>query len=604
MDFRRTTLAVEIGAVSTVAAVDRDGRRTALVVGDLITMPTPMIDGCDLITAVTTTHREAAGPVVTALAQHLRAVAAHAGRVDVAVITAPPTFGRRHREMLTAAGQEAGLGVVQVLDEAAAVAAESFPDAPEDAVVLVCHLGERASPVSVLRRHRSGWERVATQQITEATGDRLDHVLAQQVALHTPLVNSVRDQLAHARPQLRAGRSAAVVVPGQPAPISLSPTDLQHAAQPLRQAVTDAVADTLDAADVHADRLHGAVVYGDTAAVLSPSQNDHDRLGIPATLAAQGRLAAVYGALDSVTATPSTFGLSSPRPGWSWYGSALAAPIVCAVAGGLLVWQLFDIVTRSMPPPYSRLPVDYEKLRIYFDTGIFAIAGCVLTLACLAMGRQFAAALLADRSHAAARQAGRLYAFSAVVGLAVAVLQGLLAQAVIGGNTIYTPPYLTSAMAGAAVPAVTAMAIGLAAPWLHGPPPWTERVHFPLSSIVLAVGGVLAIEAQSNRLLTTTLPRTLVAILGICGAAMLGVAIALALVTQPAARLVLATLMGTACMIIVSFDNLHSTAVVYLFTVGLWWVRRASRVVADNLPPQWRNPLGLTRNDTGDSHHR
>jgi 4-hydroxybenzoate polyprenyltransferase len=128
--------------------------------------------------------------------------------------------------------------------------------------------------------------------------------------------------------------------------------------------------------------------------------------------------------------------------------------------------------------------------------------------------------------------------------------------------------------------------IGLAAPWLKGRPLWTERLRFPVASLVLAVAGVVGLNARFSGL-PLPAPNVVVVVLGVTGAGLLGVAIALTLVTQPAARLVLSTLMGAACMVIVGYTTLHSTIVIYLIAVALWWIRRTARILADNLPPRW-----------------
>jgi len=193
-----------------------------------------------------------------------------------------------------------------------------------------------------------------------------------------------------------------------------------------------------------------------------------------------------------------------------------------------------------------------------------------------------------------AGKAGQVYAFCGLIGLTAAMLQGLLAQTWIGGPAAMAPPYLTSALAGAIIPATIAIIIGLAAPWLRGQPPWTERVRYPISSVVLAAVGILAIRARTSGLPIDRVPNAVTALLGICGAGLLGVAIAVTLVTDRRARLVMGALLAAACMAIIGPSNLHSTIVIYLVTVVLWWIRRASRITVDNLPQRWRQALAST----------
>jgi len=411
----RTRLAVDIGPVSTVAALDRHGHQTALVFGDRVTLPTPtMDDGRDVMTALAATRGENAEPVIERMAQHLRAVLSHTGLVgatglagaidvDVVVLTTPPSWGPRQQEKLARAAGLAGLQTAQVISEPAAVATRLFPHAPQDAWVLVCHLGQRTSHATVVQHHQDSWVRVATQPMPTATGDRLDHALAQRLIGHTPPVDGidgiaddpavegvgvvdgaadgvtggVASRVGQARGHLAAGHPAAIVLPDQRRPISLSAADVQAAAGPLRQMVADCLVDTLDAADVDAHQLHAAVIYGEEADALAPAVGDDQRLGIAVTPAADGRLTAVYGALQAVVghpvATGAATGIGLPA-GWGKYGQWLVAPLMAALTGGVLLWQSFEIVERLMPRGIYRLPSDYEKLSVYFDTAAFAVS--------------------------------------------------------------------------------------------------------------------------------------------------------------------------------------------------------------------------------------
>lgn len=633
MNAPRGRLAIDIGPVTTVAALERGGQRWAVLFGDQVTVATPRVDGGDgrdLVTALGRAGGQAAEPIIAAVAEHLRAVAAtatHAGPSEttavttpVTVVTVPPSWGPRHQDMIRRAAVMAGLDPVQVVSEAAAVAAHAFPDTPQDGVVLVCQLGQRASQVTVLQRHPGGWTWVATRPVA-ATGDRLDEALAEAVMGQTRVTDRVAAQLAQARAQLAAGAPVAAVAPGGSAAVQISAEMLQQKMQPLHHAVCEAVADVLDAADIESVRLHASVVYGECADVLTPSPQQQVWAEIKAVTAADGRLAAVYGALasDAPDVAASAVSSSGVRRGWARYVSGLVAPLLCGAAGAVLLWQIFEIVARLMPPSFSRQASDYQKLQAYFDTAAFATAGWLLTLGSLTVGRILAVSLLADGSNGSgggsngsgggfngsgspSRRAGQVYAFSAVVGLAFAVLQGLLGQAIVGGPVEWAPPYLTSALAGALAPAIVAMVIGLAAPWLGERIPWTERVDYPVGSAVLAAVGIAALNARSYGLPLPGLPGVVSAVLGICGAGLLGVAIALTVVAHRAARFVLGMLMAAACMVIVGFSNLHSVIVVYLIIVGLWWIRRGARIIADNVPRRWWLALGQVVRDGTTEH--
>jgi hypothetical protein len=64
--------------------------------------------------------------------------------------------------------------------------------------------------------------------------------------------------------------------------------------------------------------------------------------------------------------------------------------------------------------------------RVFFDTAAFATSGWALTMACMAVGRNLAAAY-SGGTRADARQAGRIFAFAAVIGLALAACGGRVA---------------------------------------------------------------------------------------------------------------------------------------------------------------------------------
>lgn len=593
----RVVLAVDIGPLTTVAVVQRGRHRSPVVFGDQVTVPTPTVgDGNDrdLLTALSATRADLAEPVIASMGDHLRAIVTSVGTVDEAVVTVPPAWGPRHHEMIKQAALRAGLPATEVISQPVAVATRIVPQPPGQAVVLVCELGQRASHLTVLQYHHGSWERVATRPVPEATGDRLDYALAQLVIPQVPFTDSIAHQLGHARRQLTAGAPAAIILPGQPTPIGIDTATLAQATQAVQHSLSEAAADILDAADVEPAQLHATAIYGECADALTASTTASGWPGRNHITAADGRLACAYGALDSLKLHGRSDAVGSLRIGWDSHGRQLVAPVVCALAGAVLLWQSIEIVARLMPPEVYRLASDYEKLAVYFDTAVWAAAGWALTLGCLTAGRTLAAALLADQAEPRPRRAGQVYAFCAVVGIAMAVLQGLLGQNLMGGPPDIAPPYLTAALAGAAVPALTAIVIGLAAPWWRAQPAWTHRIGFPVSSVVLAAAGILAVNAQSHGLPIPGIPHPVTALFGVAGAGLLGVAIALTVVTDRAARFVLGALLGAACMFVVGFTNLHSTVVVYLVAVGLWWIRRGSRKLADNLPRRWWQRLALT----------
>jgi hypothetical protein len=589
------TLSIDIGSQTTAAAIERQGHRSPIVFGDSLAMPTPTSDESAQIGLLrwVETVRGDDEPVVAALARHLRSVADHAGRFDALTVVVPPSWGPRHFDRVTRAASAAELPPPQIISEAAAIAWRCFASATQDDTVMVCVLGQHTSHATVVQRSSDGWTRVATQPIPDATGDRIDQALVTAAGLTRDHADDLRAQIAAVRPRLASGQPTAIVVNDQPLP--LKPGDFAGAARIAQDAAVAAVLDTLDAAAVDPDQLHGAVSAGDVAATIGLPEALSQHLGLPVTATADGRLAAAYGALAARTpVSPKSAGPTRRR--WGFRAAYLVSPLVAAVAAGLLQWQIFNDVEFLLGPEIRRLPVDYEKLPVIFDTAAFACVGWCFLAAALGLARNLASALRssAETGQAKDRQAGQLYAFAAIVGLALASMQGLLAQAIVGGPDEFAPPYLAASLAGAVVPALVAIIIGLTARWLTAQPAWTERLHHPTAAVVCAVTGIMAADAQSTGLPIPGIPPAVTTIVGITGGGLLGVGIAMTLVTMRSARLILAAIMGVASMIIVGTSNLHSAITIYLIAVALWWTRRGTRILLDNLPPNWWRRFVLT----------
>lgn len=534
--------------------------------------------------------------VKTVLAEHLRTVADQAGDCKSLSIVVPPSWGPRHFELVRQAGQAAALPPPQIVSEPAAIAAAVFADAAVDDTCLVCVLGQRTSHATVVQRGDSGWIRVATQKIPDATGDRLDHALAAAVSAADVDGEDLVGQIAAIRPRLCAGHPAAIIIAGHPSPITVTPQAFASAVQAVRDTAVVTVLDVLDAAAVDAQQLHGVAVAGDLAATLDLVDDLSTRLQRPVLAAPQGRLTGVYGALalHTMSARPDS------RPGlrrWGFRGTQLVGPVVAFIAATLLQWQIFDIVSFMLGPDIRRLPSDYQILAVAFDTAAFACAGWCVCAAVLSVGGSLVPAIQAAGVRSgenADRQAGQMYAFAALTGFALAGAQGLLAQAVIGGPPDLAPPYLWAAVAGTVIPFLVAITVGLTSRWLTAQPPWTDRVRYPLTAVILAVAGILAANARSTGLPIRGLPDIVTSVLTVCGGGLLGAGIAFTLVALRSARIILGIVLGVAGMVVVGLGTLHSVTVIYLICVALWWLRRAARIAADNLPSRWSRRLAVT----------
>jgi hypothetical protein len=617
MDMSPVTLAVDVGTETTVAVAAVGSRRVPVLFADTAATPSALTlpahaPGRDPVPvddprgALSTDTRG-----VAAMAALLRRVAEAAatavGPPTALVLTVPPAWGPRRHALLRQAAAAAGLpGPTLVAEPVAAAAhAHSRTPVPDGGCVLVCDTGTDATDVSVVQHTGGSWQLLSTIAVPQ-TGTRvLELALAGQLPQqpdvdsgHTPeLARAVRAAL----PQLAETGRAAIALPDPHPPALLTREHLQPHATQLRDAILAAAEQAVAAADIDVDQLAATVALGDTAHLIGAADTLRERFGLPPVPLETGALARAHGALDAHEPTTTTG--RSPARGGRLQVRHLAAVVLPSAAAGLLAIQDITDTQRLLPNSLVYTTDDHAKITAYFNMPQYATAAMFATWAAIAGGR-FAAATLLHLDHTEARpgrhtaRAGRLLAFTSAVGLAIAGLFGLLADAVFGGPAGIAPDFLTPTLLAAAPAAAAAITVGLAAPLIPAlrDKPWTDPLHHPVTAMLLAAAGILGMQAAWNGLpFDTPIPYDLVAVIGgRGGAALLGVAVALTLTRRRGAAAALAAVLGLGFAIVHVPDNDNILIIIYLVTAAAWWIRQAAAVALLAVPGN------LLRRLTGD----
>jgi len=608
-------LVIDIGADTTTALAEIDGRRIPLTFDGQLELPTPRVDvlgrrvdikaalrpGADA--ARHTAEQAAYGALLLRLAES-------AGTpISQLVLTVPPTWGPRRRDLVRQCAIDAGLPSPVIISEAAAAAQATMPHAAEGATVLVCDLGTRGH-VTVLARTGRGWHQLATRDSDVYGGHGLDRAMAEALApdhRHDPALlarcASARLDL-HAQATFDDGGAAAIRIPGQDLATIYHFDDLIEVADEACQQVVAAARETLSAAGTQPGTLSAVVVRGGASRTIDPAGDL--RAALSATpvepddphLLCHGALG--LAPLPSPTVTM-TVGRRRRSQRWLQPGH-LAAIVLPAILGAHLATQEIDeTFTYTDRLRSYRDMYDYQKIQVLFDRPAFANAAWCLMLSAIATGTLLAA-ILHRHDHdegtpgAHARLAGRIQLYAVMTGLAIVLMQGLLGYAVIGSPPLDVPRFPLIAFAGAAVPATVTVLVGLLAPLSarlrsRG---WADRLYHPVTGPLLAVAASIAgnLYFDTPRLLEwIPLPagggQRIAAVLA-------GIAIAVTLVTHRVARTILAIVLALGALLATSdyytfFAAGDQLTTVYLVIVGLWWIRQGASIALD------AHPNGLRR---------
>ncbi|WP_144120935.1 Hsp70 family protein [Catellatospora sichuanensis] len=607
MESTTVTLSVDIGEQSTVAVAAVGHRRIPVLFGATTSTPSTVTvppGGDDAEPMVVTDVRSALaadGVGVQAVAVLLRrvvdAATSAAGPVTDLVLTAPPAWGPRRHALLRQAAASAGLPAPAVVAApvAAAAHAHTVDPVPEGGCALVCDTGAAGTDVSVVQHIGGGWQLLSTIGVPQVGTQALERALIGHLPVPVPddggSGSGVPQAVRAALVQLADTGRAAVVLPDPHPPALLTRSHLEQPAARMRQQILAAADQAVAAADIDPELLAALVVLGDAAAQVGAGDALRDRFALtPAPLQAEA-LARAHGALDSHQPRP--VAPAEPVTGARVRVRHLAAVILPSMAAGVLAIQAITDTQRLLPHNLTYTTDDYAKITAYFNMPQYAVAAMFTTYAAIAGGRFAAAALLRydhtdNRTGHHAARAGRLLAFTAAIGLAIAGLFGLLADAIFGGSPELAPDFLTPTLTAAAPAAAVAIAVGLTAPLIPAlrDKPWADPLHHPVTAMLLAAAGIAGMQAAWNGLpFDAPISYDLVVIIGgRGGAALLGIAVALTLTRRRAAATALAAVLSLGFAIVHVPSNDSVLITIYLIAAAAWWIRQAIAVALLTAP--------------------
>ncbi|GAA3516857.1 Hsp70 family protein [Actinocatenispora rupis] len=293
-----------------------------------------------------------------------------AGTLPPAVLTCPAAWGRRRRDLLTAAAVAAGLTVTAMLTEPTAAAAYFTTvlghDLRTGQALAVFDVGGGTVDVTVVRRVPDGMRVVATGGLDDLGGIDLDALVVEHVGAGRPDVASAgpddlrrRDQFwqdaRHAREMLSRSASAPLHVPGAPGATHVTRTEFERWAAPVLRRAVEEASRTLARAGLAPGELAGVFLVGGASRTPLVGRLLHQTIGIAPTVLEQPETAVAEGAARSgPQVAPEVAGLpavppvppSVPEPEAPQrrrYGPVVAGALLALLAAVLLVafrpWQ-------------------------------------------------------------------------------------------------------------------------------------------------------------------------------------------------------------------------------------------------------------------------
>jgi hypothetical protein len=520
----------------------------------------------------------------------LRRVAAEATRmagepVDDVRMVIPAGWGPRRRTWLRHAARKAGLTVSRLIE--APIAATSPPTtagttpATAARTVLVIDLGSGCE-ATVLTQTPDGAEVLSTLTDPDAGGDRIDETL---IAVLTgtapddlpaerrwPLTATVRT----ARHTLTGQAAVTVPLPAPAPPAILNTGQLQQAAQPVLEPAAERAAEALTNADLTpADVAEHTYLIGAAAAVPGAPQMIAAKLGITARVIPPPHRAAVNGAAGiDPTAAPTT-PTDRPRPPLPPLRRLIGLSLPGAAS--LALFAHFVLTAEPINGTPRRPGAYYYVLAVW---GELTIAAVFAVIAFLQAGTLITALLdhRDPRTTPGAHPDGRITSglvTAVAAGLATTVLYALTAAAYFA----YPVDTLLRWSLLPVVPIAVIAALAAALTWHRRVAPtdgWDGFLAFPAGSMIAAGLGITALTLSWHIGLPWWLNGWGGAV-RYAGGLLIGIAVAYALVSHPAARLALSLPLGF-CIMIISQTGPGIPAVLYAVAVATWWAHRTWRL--------------------------
>jgi hypothetical protein len=501
------------------------------------------------------------------------------GPVDEVRIVIPASWGPRRRTALRQAAWQAGLGQPELITVPAAVASwAARSDLPLriGSFLAVCDL-DAAAEVSLLRRTPYEFEVLSVLEVPDGGALAWDAQLAAHLTAMTASTwpgGGLTAWTAAVAARQASQNGPAVTLAGPTGPLVLPAQQVWDAGRPVLQRTGQALTAALAAADLKPADLVGVLCSGDltsqaTVAALTAES------GLDVTAVEKPRWAALLGAGHVVTPS-ATDNTEPPVPPLRRAVSALLPALASAI---LFIYFLASADRRR---PIGTVFASGEGV-LLADWGQLALASLFGMLTSLQLATLIAAALPPPdpftRPHTSGRaawsdsqQIGPALAASAAAGTTLAGIYAIIAAV---GLEWPSGPFLRWTLLPLTPIVVLTLAAGVLATRSRRIPAvgWHEWLGFPVSSIITATIGMAALQASVT---TAVYPRnaaTLV-LLGRVGAALIGVAAALALARQARWRIILA---APTAAIFATIAGLAATGLLasgYITAVTLWWARR------------------------------
>ncbi|RKN46156.1 Hsp70 family protein [Micromonospora endolithica] len=522
------------------------------------------VEGLDLVAATLRKVAEQARSVV-------------GGEVGDVRLVVPAGWGPRRRTWLRHAAHRAGLPQPRLVEAPVAVASyllASGVQVPVGSYLVVCDVGGGAE-ASVLRRGPAGFEVLSTLSDSAAGGfavdDALTGLLSEGEAGGEAVDGSRWALLASVRVAKHAlGEQPAVTVPlpGRPAVVA-NGILLEQAVRPVVERVAELTVEAIAAAEVDQTTIAGLYCVGGMAGMPAVAQALADRVGVAPVVLADPVLAAACGAADAGAASVAGDAevMESPVP-----------PVRRAVAIAVPGFASLGLVGQFL------LTAEWNGASVYrwalLNWGELAMAAVFALVAALGAGTVIASALAARPGEApmsAGGQVGTGILASMSLGVTVAGLYAVVGSVYIGQEV---GAFLRWALLPI-VPVVVAavMAVVAARQWRAPLGGWSRLLAFPTGSVVTAAVGMALIQYS----LTADRWPALVLwidVSGRLGGVLLGVGVAMAVVSRPLLRLILAAPLGVISAAIVGQAASGMLGVIYAAAVGVWWARQVwTRVI-------------------------
>ncbi|GAB3863975.1 hypothetical protein GCM10029963_73600 [Micromonospora andamanensis] len=599
-------LSIDLTSHAVAATVDRSGTRIPILIGARLVLPPGvaiapdghLYFGLDATAAQTlpADHLFVSDPVsllgaqtaqpdtvdavevVAGLLRHVAEHATHQIRQPIAALTVtiPTGWGPRRRDLLTDAATRANLPPPTLVTAPAALAAYATTlglTAPPGSCLLTYHADQHPPTLTVLQAHTDGYHELATHPV-DAPHD-LDQILADRLtttddpplrSINPPDTDrddaAVRESVRQARHALTTQDRAPVLLPAPRPPAVITRTDVTAAAQPLLERIPAAVTSVLDAADINRQHLiavivcHTGPVPGLVETLTTTAGATAGPVEQPHALA-DGALA--LAATHHATTTAADTQLPRVR-------LRISDLIAVFLLGGSSVAMLLQAT-------YGADIRTIEGRVIFVNTSMSELgaAGAFAVLTAYAVAYLAPTTWLAGPPTAnGAPTAGRLIRHAYLAAAASGPVAGILYALAVGTVIEFTyRPFLTWTLGWTLPLAACAAVIALAAPHIPADdlPEWLTRAKPAILHAAIGATGILLMITSMSHM---PINSPGVGLVGITGAALIGVATGLTITRIRAVRIIIATGLAIGYALVHTWPNHNAIIIGYLLALT-WW---------------------------------